>query len=289
MESSFITDIFLPLALFIIMLGMGLSLQISDFRRVVLYPKAVFLGLTNQLILLPIVGYAIAVAFGLSTEMAVGLMILAACPGGATSNLIAHIAKGDTALSITLTAISSLVTIITIPFIVNFALENFSNGGQDIQLPIPKTILTIVVIIIIPVSIGMLIKAKNATFALKMDKPVRIVSAAFLALIVIGAILKEKAILVDAFKEVGLSTLSLNLVTMLIGFLTAKAFRLNVEQAKTVSIESGIQNGTLAIFIATTLLKNSQMSIPPAIYSLVMFGTAGVAIFFFSKMKSEEV
>ena len=286
MEPNVLTDIILPIALAIIMLGMGLSLVIDDFKRVLLYPKAVSIGLINQLLILPIVGFGLASLFPIKPELAVGLMILAACPGGVTSNLISHVSKGDTALSITLTAISSLLTILTIPFIINFGLEQFMEEGKEIHLDVVKTIKTIVAITILPVSIGMLIRAKASSFAQKMDKPVKITSTIFLVLIIAGIILKEKENIISFFQQVGLISLSLNAITMLIGFYSAKIFKLNLAQSISVSIESGVQNGTLGIFIALSILKNSEMSITPAIYSLVMFGTSGFMMYYFGRRSS---
>ena len=283
MEQSVITDVFLPVALAIIMLGMGLSLVLDDFRRVVTYPKPVVLGLMNQLILLPLVGFFFAGFFPLKPELAVGIMILAACPGGVTSNLISHVSKGDTALSVTLTAISSLITIITIPIIINFSLLHFMSEGQKIQLPVMKTIATILAITIVPITIGMVTRAKKPVFADKMGKPVKTASVIFLVLIILGAILKERENVVAFFQEVGLVVLALNVTTMLLGYFTAKMFKFQLAQAITISIESGIQNGTLAIFVAVTLLGNTQMSITPAIYSLIMFATGGFMMYYFGR------
>ena len=168
MEESVVTKIFLPIALAVIMLGMGLSLTTDDFRRVVIYPKATVLGMLNQLVLLPIVAFVYAKIFPLSPELAVGLMILAICPGGVTSNLISHVSKGDTALSITLTAISGVITVVTIPFILNFSLEHFMAEGERISLPIGKTIIQIFVITVIPVLMGMLTRSLAESFADKM-------------------------------------------------------------------------------------------------------------------------
>lgn len=270
--------IVLALSLIIIMLGMGLSLVKDDFSRILRNPKAIIIGLVNQIILLPMVAFALTGLFPLNPEIAIGVMILAACPGGPTSNLIAHLAKGDTALSVSLTAVSSLLTIITIPFIVNFALSEFLEAGEMVQLPIGKTIAQVFVIVIIPISIGMLIKSKNNAFAEKMEKPVRTASAVVLALVIVGIILKEKANIIPYFQQAGLITLALNLATMLIGFQTSKMFKLNTKQSISISIESGIQNGTMAIMIATVLLGNTAYAIAPAIYSLTMFFTGGVII-----------
>jgi len=277
MQDSIITAVFLPLALAFIMLGMGLSLTVKDFKNIFVYPKAMILGLTNQLILLPIFGYALIQLFGLSGALAVGVMILAACPGGATSNLISHLSKGDTALSISLTAVSSLVTIVSIPIIVNFAISHFGEEGS-ITLPVMETIIQIAGVTVVPVSIGMLLNKKFPKLSLKADKPVRIASAVFFALILFAAILKERANLVEFFILSGPITLMLNLLTLTVGFFLAKVFLLSKRQSITIAIESGIQNGTLGIMIAATLLKNSEMTIPVAIYSLIMFMTSAVII-----------
>lgn len=277
MQDSIITAVFLPLALAFIMLGMGLSLTLKDFKNIFLYPKAMILGLTNQLILLPIFGYALIQLFGLTGALAVGVMILAACPGGATSNLITHLSKGDTALSISLTAVSSLVTIISIPLIVNFAISHFGEEGS-ITLPVMETIIQIAGVTVVPVSIGMILHKKFPKLSQKADRPVRIASAVFFALILIAAILKERDNLVGFFIQSGPITLMLNLLTLTVGFFLARAFLLSKRQAITIAIESGIQNGTLGIMIAATLLKNSEMTIPIAIYSLIMFMTAAVII-----------
>ena len=287
MEASILTSVLLPLALFIIMLGMGLSLVIDDFRRVAQYPKAATIGLINQLLFLPLIGFAIASVSGLPGELCVGLMILAACPGGVTSNLISHLAKGDTALSISLTAISSVVSILTIPLIINFAIEHFLHADQAIKPPTEDIVKQIIAITVLPVSIGMLIRKKRERFALRMDKPVRIFSAVFLLLIIVAAIIKEKQVLIDYFGQVWIATLGLNITTMLLGYAAARIFKLTLPQSVTISIESGIQNGTLGLVIATTILQNSLRSITPAIYSLLMFGTGALMVFYFGRRKEE--
>ena len=278
-----LTEVLLPLSLGIIMLGMGFSITPSDFKRIFKYPKAVTIGLVNQIILLPIIAFALIKLFGLQTELAVGLMILAACPGGATSNLISHLAKGDTALSITLTAFASIITVITIPFIVNFAIVEFMPNGQAQQLNVFSTVITVLLITIIPVGIGMFVKAKAPNFTKKMEKPVRIMSATFLALIILAAILKERENIVEYFTAAGPVALALNICTLAVGFYGARLLQLSPRQSGTISIESGIQNGTLGITIAATLLNNSQMTIPSAIYSLIMFATAVVIIYIGNK------
>ncbi|GAB2499318.1 bile acid:sodium symporter family protein [Algoriphagus taiwanensis] len=264
-------------------MGWGLAFTPADFKRILIYPKAVTLGLFNQLILLPVIAFFLAKAFQLSPELAVGLMILAACPGGATSNLITHLAKGDSALSITLTAFSSLITVMTIPFIVNFSIGYFIPGGEQPQLEILGTVVAVLAITIIPVAIGMLVLKKAPELAKRWDAPFRKISAVFFVIIIIAAILKEKDNLVQFFIEAGPASLALNLATLGLGYGLAKFAGLNFRQSLTIAVESGIQNGTLGITIAATLIVNSVMTIPSAIYSLIMFGTAAAVIFWGNK------
>ncbi len=270
-------------SLIVIMLGMGLSLQTADFKRIFLFPKAIFIGLTNQLILLPLVGFGIIWLFPMQPEIAIGVMILAACPGGPTSNLISHLAKADLALSVTLTALSSLITILTIPFIVNFSLEYFLGEGQIVELNVLSTIIQIFVIVVIPIIIGMLLRKYRPNFADGMAKPVRIASGAVLALIIVGLVIKERANFVSYFEQAGIAALALNVVTMVLGYFSAKLFGLKIAAARSIAIESGIQNGTLAITIAVVLLQNSAFAIVPAVYSLLMFVTGGAVIYWFNR------
>jgi BASS family bile acid:Na+ symporter len=275
----------LALALIFTMWGMGLTLVIEDFKRVLKSPKAVFLGLLNQLVFLPLIGFGLLKLIPTSPEVAVGIMILAASPGGPTSNLLSMLAKADTALSVTLTAINSIVTVFTIPFIVNFGLENFAGEGQVVKLDILKTIATMVIAVILPMAIGMIIKAKNSNFADKMAKPIRIASVALLALIIVGIVISEKDHIIDYFASAGLVALLLNLATMLVGFITARVSRLNKSQSLTISLESGVQNGTMALNIAGILLANVSYTIAPAVYSLIMYFTSGILISLYLKKK----
>ncbi len=288
MQSSVLTELFLPFSLAVIMFGMGLSLRIEDFKRILIYPKAVGIGLLNQLIFLPIIAFGIANLFDLPAELAVGLMILAVCPGGATSNLITHLAKGDAALSITLTAFSSVITVFTIPFLVNYSIGYFIPGGEAQQLEVVGTVVSVLVITIIPVALGMLVFAKVPKLAAKLDLPFRRISAIFFVIIVVAAVLKEKENLVRYFVEAGPAALALNVATLGLSFGTARLFKLPFRQGLTIAIESGIQNGTLGITIAATLLMNSVMTIPSAIYSLIMFGTAALVIFFGNYVASSQ-
>ena len=275
MQSSILTVVFLPVALGIIMLGLGLSLTTEDFRRVLLYPKAVVLGLACQMLLLPAVCFGLAKAFALPPELAVGLMLLAASPGGATANLFSHLAHADVALNITLTAVNSVLSLFTLPFIVNFALVAFMGEGKTIPLQVDK-VLQVFAIVLIPVSIGMLLHARSPHLAAMMNRPVRVMSALLLVLVIAATVLKERANIVEFFRQVGLAALAFNLVSLAVGYLAPRLLRLPKRQAVAIGMEIGIHNGTLAIAIASSplLLNNSTMAIPPAIYSLIMFFTA---------------
>lgn len=280
MEQTTLTALFLPLALGIIMLGMGMTLTIDDFKRVFTYPKAVLLGLSNQLLLLPILGLLLIWTFNLNGTMAVGVMLLALCPGGATSNIISHLAKADLALSISLTAISSTITNFSIPFFLNLALFHFMGGTEAVQLPIGKTIIQIFAVTILPVGIGMVIKQKLPTFTEKSLKLVNILSAVFFVLILLLAIVKERENIVPYFQQAGIPAILLNAVAMFLGYFTGLTFALEFKQRVAIAIETGIQNGTLAIAIALSpvMLNNTEIAIPAAIYSLIMFGTATLVV-----------
>ena len=289
MEGSFLTAVFLPLALFIIMLGMGLSLTLDDYKGVLIYPKAVVIGLVSQLVILPIVGFGIASMFPLNPELAVGVMILVACPGGATSNMITFLAEGDVALSVTLTAISSLITVFTIPLIVNFAMQTFLGAGTTLQLPVLNTVVQIAVMTLLPLAIGMVVNRYAPGIAAKANKPVKWLSLFFLSVVITGIIFQERDNFLPSVMAVGWVTLVLNVATMTLGFAIATLAKLGEKRARAITVEVGIQNGTLAIAIASspTLLNNPTMAVPAAIYSLLMFVTGiGFASWVSRKRKS---
>ncbi|MEM6717768.1 MAG: bile acid:sodium symporter family protein [Bacteroidota bacterium] len=284
------TKVLLPLSLAIIMFGMGLTLVPKDFTRITKYPKAAFIGIVNQLVFLPIIGFTLANAFDLNTTMAIGLMILAAAPGGPTSNLITQICKGNIALSVTLTAIVSFASILTIPIILSYAYAYFGNTvDTEIALPILDIILQIFVITIIPVSIGMFIRRKKPAFAIRMEKPMRKASTIIFIVIFLAIVVAKWEFLGDAMQQVGLVTLLLNIATMALGYLTARLFKLNLKDAISITVESGIQNGTLAIVIATTVLENLDMAIPIVAYSIWMFVTGSILMWYFAKRNKSTV
>lgn len=286
METNIITQIFLPLALFIIMMGMGLSLVVDDFRRVLRFPKAVAIGVILKLIAMPLFTFGLLSVIPLEPELAVGFILLAACPGGATTNLITNLAKGDVALSITLTAIASLITVFTIPILVNLGLQEYMGETRSIHLPFGKTMLQILAIMVIPVIIGMVINNRKPVLAQKAEKPVKIISAIFLVLIIAAALMKERANIGDFFKMAGPVALILNLVGMGIGYFVTLALTRNKQQAITVGVEVGIVNGTLGIAIAAGILGSSVMSIPSAIYSIIMFPMVILLIWMGVRMKA---
>ena len=275
--TSIIGQILLPISLAIIMFGMGLSLVSGDFTRLFTYPKAVLVGLCNQLMFLPLIGFTIVVLFGLNPSMAIGVMIISICPGGPTSNLITQVSRGNIGLSVTLTALSSLITVFTIPILLSKFIAYFSEDTDVvIQIPILETMLQILVITVIPVSIGMMIRKRREAFALRMEKPMRTASTVLFVIIFLIIIIANKDNLIQAMKEVGLPTLLLNLSTMGLGYLSAKLFGITGKSQISITIESGIQNGTLAFVIATTMLNNLEMGLPTGAYSIWMFLTGGI-------------
>jgi len=275
MQSSLLTSLLLPLALGVIMLGLGLGLTLADFRRVARYPRAVLTGLFLQTAVLPWLALGLALLFKLPPELAVGLMLLAASPGGATANIYSHLARGDVALNITLTAVNSVLCLLTLPLIINLSLEFFLGSGQYVPPPVQK-IIEVAVIILLPVAFGMLIRARAPNFASRMEKPIRLLSVLVLMLLIVAAVAKEWRTLLQFLASIGIVCLLFNLASMATGYAAPRALRLPRKQAIAIAMEIGIHNGTLAIFIALNVLENATMSIPAAVYSLLMFFTAAV-------------
>jgi BASS family bile acid:Na+ symporter len=290
---TLVNSVVIPLCLFLIMMGMGMTLMTNDFKRVLKYPKAVSIGLLNQLILLPIIGFALANIMPLRPEYAVGVMLLVLCPGGTTSNLFTFLAKGDVALSVTMTAIASVVTVFSIPVVLSFSLIHFMGAGSEFQLPIIKTMISLFVITILPISIGMLIKRFAPRVADSSQVIVSRFGVTFLTFLVVFLSYVQRDIIVEALIATGPVSLLLNLSTMALGYYSSKWLGLNLAQRTSITMEVGLQNSTLSIFMALTLLSNYDMSMTPAIYTLVMFLTAGILVRIFSakynKMKKTEI
>lgn len=273
MQGSILTDLLLPLAIGIVMLGLGLSLTIEDFRRIARYPLAVGFGLFLQVLLLPLAALAIAIGLKLSPDHAVGLMLLAAAPGGATANIYSHLARGDVALNITLTAVNSLLCLFTLPIVLDLSLSYFLGNGQYVPPPHRKVI-EVGAIILIPVALGMLLRARAESFAIRAEKPIKIFSILVLVVLIVAAIYIERKALLPSLVAVGGACLLFNLVSMLTGYLAPLALRLPKGQAVAIAMEIGIHNAALAIFIALNVLRNPAAAVVPGIYSLIMYVTA---------------
>ncbi|NEQ97012.1 MAG: bile acid:sodium symporter family protein [Cyanothece sp. SIO2G6] len=278
MQSNLFTAVLLPLALATVMLGMGLSLVPEDFKRITRYPKAVAVGTVCQILLLPLLGILITLVVPMQPEIAVGLIVLAVCPGGPSSNLITYLAKGDVALSVTLTAVNSIITVFTIPLFTNLALQHFLGTRAAIALPLGSTMLQIFLITLLPVAIGMATRHQFPDTARRLEKQMSRLAVGLLALIIMLLLIKEGSKLPGFLVQVGLGVVLLNLLATLSGFLAAQLFRLPLAQRICIAIEVGIQNGTLAIAVTAGLLNNPDMAIPAAVYSLLMYFTSLGAI-----------
>lgn len=280
--TGLIISTILPLSLGFIMFGFGLSLTPQDFSRVLKYPKSVVIGLLCQMLLLPVLAFAICKFFQLSPEISVGVMLLAASPGGIAANLFSHLSHGDVALNLTLTAINSVLSAISLPLIANVALAYFISGDKSIGLQFKKTI-EVFMIVLLPVTIGMGVKKLRPEFSKKMDKPVRIFSVLFLLILIIGAVAKEKEQLLASFAQIGGAMLAFNLLSMLIGYSLSMLLKLRHQEATAITMEVGIHNSALSLYVALVLLGSTQMAIPSAIYSIIMFFTAGIVSYLLSK------
>lgn len=269
---SVLTTVFLPVALGVVMLGLGLGLTLADFRRILVYPKAVLVALGCQVILLPLTCFGLVLAFDLPPTLAVGMMLLAASPGGTTANLYSHLFGGNVALNISLTAVNSILAVVTLPLVVNLSLSYFGSG-DSVGLQFDK-VLQVFAIVLLPVLVGMLIRHHRAGFADRMDRPVRILSVVVLIGVIGGAVVNERDNIAQYFLAVGLIVLLFNVISLAVGYLVPRALKVDRAEAGAAAFEIGIHNATLAITIAVSLLGNAEMAIPAAVYGLVMFATA---------------
>jgi BASS family bile acid:Na+ symporter len=274
-----IVDVILPLALAFIMFSLGLGLTGNDFLRVAKQPRDFFVGAFSQIIILPIIGFILVTIWPIAPELAIGVMIIAAAPGGVTSNLLTSFAKGDVALSISLTAIISLLCVITIPFIVltSASLLTGSNIAKDISLvSIARDMFLIVTV---PVILGMGFRRFTSTIGAALEPIAKKISTGLFVLVLLGAIATERDNIISYFAQAGSITLALNIIMMIAAFYLAKFLASGEEQRKCITIECGLQNGTLAIFIATSIFGGGMYVIPAATYSLIMFGTSLIFVF----------
>ena len=280
---SIVTDIFLPLALAFIMFALGLGLTGSDFLRVIKQPKDFFVGAISQIILLPVIAFILISIWPISPELAIGVMIIAAAPGGVTSNILTSFAKGDVALSVSLTAIISLLCVVTVPFIIvtSLSLLGIDSIAQNISLT--GMAISMFLIVTVPVIIGMVFRKFASNVALKFEPFAKKISMVLFFIVLLGAILAEKDNIVSYFVDAGLITLILNILMMIVAFYVAQLLGTGNSQKKCIAIECGLQNGTLAIFVGTTLFGGGAYIIPAATYSLIMFVTSLIFVFFIRK------
>ena len=273
-----VTTVILPLALAFIMFTLGLGLTIADFVRVASQPKDFIVGLISQVIFLPLVGFILLNIWPVAPEIALGVMIIAAAPGGVTSNILTSFAKGDVALSISLTAIISLLCVLTIPFIVVFSYGYFVGEGTTGEVSITKTAVSVFLIVTVPVIIGLMVRKYVENFAIRFEVIGQKISTVLFALVLLGAIVQERNNIVEFYAQAGGITLALNVIMLVLAWYIAKMFGSGAKQRIAISIECGLQNGTLAIAVATLLFGSGTTVIPAAVYSLSMFGTALIFI-----------
>ena len=271
-----------PICLALIMLGLGLGLSVKDFTRILRTPKDFFVGFFSQLIILPIVALGVALILNLPTPIAIGLMIIAAAPGGVTSNVLTKFANGDVALSISLTAVTSLLSIISVPFIViNSA--NFFGVSVTSDISMTGIALKMALVVTVPVIIGMIIRGLAENF---ISSKINIINkmTGWLFIIVFAAIwIEEKDNIFDYLAQAGLAVLILNIVMMIIAFFIAKKFVSGVAQQKCIALECGLQNGTLAVFVATLIFDDIVYVVPTAAYALIMYITGFIFIYILRK------
>ena len=280
---NFVTDVFLPLALAFIMFALGLGLTGADFLRVLKQPKDFFVGAISQIILLPIIAFILVKIWPISPELAIGVMIIAAAPGGVTSNILTSFAKGDVALSISLTAIISLLSVVTVPFILVTSLDLLGSENLSKNISLVSMAVTMFLIVVVPTLFGMMFRKFLSNVATKFESIGKKISAVLFVIVLFGAILAEKNNIISYFADAGLITLVLNILMMVIAFYIAQMLGTGVEQKKCISIECGLQNGTLAIFVGTSLFGGGVYVIPAATYSLIMFGTSLIFVFLVRK------
>jgi len=281
---NIVTDVILPLALAFIMFVLGLGLTGADFLRVIKQPRDFFVGALSQVILLPVIAFILIKIWPIAPELAIGVMIIAAAPGGVTSNLLTSFAKGDVALSISLTAIISLLCVITIPFIVLTSVELLggSNITQDISLLSMSR--DMFLIVTVPVILGMLLRKFSSGIALKLEPVAKKISIVLFVLVLLGAIAAERENVISYFAQAGLITLILNVVMMIVAYYIAQFLASGTKQKKCITIECGLQNGTLAIFVATSIFDGGVYVIPAATYSLIMFATSLIFVYLVRKV-----
>ncbi|MFC8866690.1 bile acid:sodium symporter family protein [Streptomyces sp. NPDC057148] len=279
-----LATVFLPLALAVIMLGLGLSLTVDDFRRVRRQPRAVVVAMVCQLLLLPAICLGLVIAFGLSPVLAVGMMLLAASPGGTTANLFSHLFGGDVALNVTLTAMNAVLAIVTLPIITNLALQYFEPDiGQDsVGLQFGK-VLQVFALVLVPVVIGMAVRRRSAAFARRMDRPIRHLSVAVLVAVIIGSLVAERNSIVDYLLDVGPAALVFCILSLTAGYVVPRLVRLDKRQSIACSMEIGVHNSAVAMTLAISVLGSVSLAVPAAVYGVLMYPVAALAGVFMTR------
>ena len=281
-----VIDIFLPLSLIFIMFTLGLGLTSKDFTSLFQNPKAFYIGIINQMIILPFVAFIIILLMGITKEIAVGIMILASCPGGVTSNIITKLAKGDTALSISYTAVISLLTIITLPLITIISMQHFM-GTEAPPLNLVSLGLTMFFVTAIPVGVGLFVRAKNKDLADSFEITATKISTILFVIIILGALASEWQTFINNLSQIGPAIILLIISMLIIGYKTSNWFKMNDRQSVTVAIESGIQNGTVGITIGNIIINPetglSILSIPSGVYGILMYFVCLPFVFLYVK------
>lgn len=265
-----VVDLFLPLALAFIMFALGLTLVVADFKRVFVRPRAVLIGLAGQMLVVPIVAFALALAWRLPAEISVGLMILAACPGGASSGLLTRLAQGDTALSISLTAVTSIAAVISVPFVVDFSMQQFMQTQAGVDFPLLKMVRGVFLLTTVPVVLGMSLRAWRPALAMRLEQPAGRLATALFVLIVLATFFSQRELLVDNLGSIGPAAMLLNLLVIAAGFAMARVGGLQRRDRIAVATECGLQNAGLGIFIAAGVMQSPAMTVPIVVYALLM-------------------
>ncbi len=274
MEDSLFATILLPIALAVIMVSLGLSLTVADFRRVVTYPRGVGVGMLNLALISPALAFGVAELWSLEPALAVGLVLLGASPGGTTANMLTHLARGDTALSITMTAISSVAAVVTVPLFLGLATAHFDAEALDQSVDMVGVVVRVLLITVVPLAVGMLLRARSPERVEAIEPRVKRIALGVFVAVVIGAIIAENERVVDNLGEVALAAITLNVAAMAVSFAIARVAGLDDRQTTAVAIELGVHNATLAIAIGASI--SAVLTIPAAVYSAFMFISAGL-------------
>ena len=272
-----------PISLALIMLALGMGLTIQDFTRVIKQPGDFIVGLICQLVFLPIIAFALVFILDVPVELAVGLMIIAAAPGGVTSNILTKFANGDVALSISLTAVISLLSILTVPFIIFKSIDLLNASANTNEISMIGISIKMFLVVTLPVILGMIIRRFANNFVSSNEKIIQTISFILFLIVLLGAIIQERSNIIPYLMKAGTITFLLNIIMMLVGFYVGKFFATGIKQRKCISLECGLQNGTLAIFVATQIFNDVTYIIPAAIYSLIMFATSLIFVFLIKK------